>query len=274
MFKIGSNMISKWIKDLEIDKISCVIPTFNRPELLQTSLDYLIANKFSFTGEKIDLFNLELIIVDDGSNDYESSLNKEICDHYSVFNEKEIEIKYIKLDENSGTVSIPRNIGISHISGRTIAPVDDDCLCLMHKLKTLYETLYNEYDEALLAFGDRAESTYKDEIITPIRGVSAKNQNPKEVGLDNGQFIYKADVYNYIKPVFAINACDWELYKQIAEFGKFNYVSSVVCNYLWHNNNISILKPKPMRVNPYDVLGKYKKYFKDGPFKDKIFVNN
>lgn len=266
MFKIGSSVMKKWIESLDIEKISCVIPTYNRSEFLKKSLEQISTIATNEDCKAV----LEIIVVDDGSNEFESAINKSICDSYRI-----LDINYIKLEENSGTVSIPRNIGISHISGRTIAPVDDDCMCGFYKFECLYNALYYEYyDDVYVAFGNRMESSYKDGSITGVRQVSSRNQNPHEVGLDNGQFIYKADVYEFIKPVFAINACDWELYKQIANFGKFVYVDEIVCNYLWHNNNISILKPKPMRVNPYDVLDKYKKYFKDGPFKEVIFANN
>ena len=256
--------IKEWIKTLDPNMVSLVIPTYNRPLFLEQVMYSIIS--------QINPPKYEYIIVDDGSGEVQSRLNYEV---YETYKNLGVDIKYIKLEENSGTVSIPRNIGISHISSLFISPTDDDCLLEPNKLDGLFGAITDIYDNddtvVPLAFGNRRESVKENGVIKALKIVNCRHQNPYSVGLDNGQFIYDANVYSSIDPVFAINACDWELYKNIADIGPFVFIDEVVCNYLWHGSNISITTPKPLRVNPKDVLSKYKKYFKDGPFKDRCF---
>lgn len=255
--------IKEWIKGLDPDMVSLVIPTYNRPIFLEQLLQSVVnqANSPKY----------ECIVVDDGSDEVKSRLNYEICETYKTYG---VNIKYIKLEENSGTVSIPRNIGISHISGLFISPTDDDCLLEPNKLDGLFGAITDIYDDdsivVPLAFGNRRESVKENGVIRSLKVVNCRHQDPYSVGLDNGQFIYDANVYSSIDPVFAINACDWELYKNIADIGPFVFIDEIVCNYLWHGSNISIITPKPLRVKPLNIVSKYLKYFKDGPFKDKV----
>lgn len=239
--------MDEWIDSLDKDIISVVIPTFNRIDFLVHQLNKL--NNVEYR-EK-----LEIIVVSDGG-DYNTNDIK-----ISEFS-RALKVKHVYYQNNSGTVCIPRNIGISHISGRTIAPVDDDVICAKTKFSKLYGPLW-EKDDVLMAYGDRLDF---DGLSVKIK--SASNQKPKSVGLDNGQFIYKADVYRYIKPVFSINACDWYTYSSFADFGKFVYVNEIVCQYNWHGNNISLI-PESQRTNPLIKLPNYLQYFKDGPFKDE-----
>ena len=257
--------MKNWIDSLKENTISCIIPTYNRPKFLEQSL----LSIYTQQPDNKD-FLLEVIVVDDGSSDFEARMNFEICESYKSLG---IDVKYIKLEENSGTVSIPRNIGISHISGKTIAPVDDDCFCTDYKFDTLFGALNDNHKTYTpLAFGNRRECIYHKGLIEEIRTVQSKNQRPEEVGLDNGQFIYSASIYEFIDPVFAINACDWELYKQIAKIGNFVFVDEIVCNYIWHGKNSSLIS-KPLRVNPESILCKFLKYFKDNEFTNKIKTN-
>jgi len=203
--------------------------------------------------------SLDIIVIDDGSNEYDAAMNATVAIQNSA--------KYIKLEENSGSVSIPRNIGISWASGEYIAPTDDDCLPKSKKFSSLLTLMTDP--SVILAFGNRDEFVLQNSSFEFVRTVSCGGyvNNPKEVGIDNGQFIYRTSVYNSIKPVIAINACDWELYSRISDLGKFAHTNQSVCKYLWHANNISRI-PKPNRVDPIKILPKYLKYFKEGPYKD------
>lgn len=254
--------MSAWIESLDPEMVSVVIPTYNRPFYLDLALQSLAQQK--------DPPKFEVIVVDDGSPKHEEI--KEIADSY--IDTIKMDIKLIRLQENSGTVSIPRNIGISHISGLFISPMDDDCFAAPHKLECLYRAITRQRNSwAAVAFGNRAEFAKADTEVEfrRMKTVDSSGQNPRHVGLDNGQFIYSAQIYNTIKPCLAINACDWELYKQIPDIGgNFVFVNEIVCNYVWHGNNIS-LTPKPFRKKPEDIIQNFKEYFKDGPIKNEIY---
>ena len=79
-------------------KIGVIIPTYNAE-------DYLLEAVESVKKQTIGFEHIELILVDDNSNDSTKSILKDLSDE----NEN---IKSIFLDGNSGTASKPRNEGI------------------------------------------------------------------------------------------------------------------------------------------------------------------
>lgn len=249
--------ISEWTKQLDPNLISVVLPTYNRSPYLNFCLTYLNESLFK---------NLEVIIVDDGSSEQEAARNRQIFKQYESCFTK---LKYIALPQNSGTVSLPRNIGISHITGGIIAPTDDDCWPTETKFEVLYRAL-TKNESAVLAFGNRCSIVTGDPSKEKISDSAQFATNKTAVGIDNGQFIYKAQVYEDVNPVLSINACDWSLYSSFAHLGDFAFVDSVVCWYVWHGKNIS-LTPKSKRVDPLSKLGQYKDFFADNAFTEKVF---
>jgi len=95
-------------------KVSIIIPTYNRANLLPRSIKSILNQTFK---------DFELIIVDDGSTDN----TKEVVEE---FQKKDSRIKYIRREVNSGGAAIPCNLGIKNSQGEYIAFVgsDDECL--------------------------------------------------------------------------------------------------------------------------------------------------
>lgn len=83
-------------------KLSIIIPYYDTWEYTEELLNVLLPQ---LTDE------VEVLIIDDGCN--EKRLDK-----YPV--------KVIHLDENSGTASVPRNVGLDHATGDYIAFIDSD----------------------------------------------------------------------------------------------------------------------------------------------------
>lgn len=251
----------EWLNSLDQNLISIVMPTLNRPRFLEATL-------FSIA-ESVDAPPYEVIVVDDGSDITLSKMNHEICCTYRKL--YSMSITYIRLSKNTGTVSIPRNIGISHANGRIICPADDDCLFDKNKLRVLYDAIRST-NSTNIAFGDR-NVCYKDgdKLVGQHTVVMSDRFDTRCVGIDNGQFIYKADIYSGITPVLAINACDWELYKQISP-NSFVYVNYPVCTYIWHTTNVS-RTPKEKRVDPTNVIREYADYFRPNQYTDKLFCS-
>lgn len=251
--------MKNWVDSLDKDLISIVLPTYNRPASLSRCLAHIKNSIYK---------NLQIIVVDDGSSKENRELNKIFFNIYSVDTTNS---KYIYLEKNTGGVSLPRNIGISYISGRTIAPTDDDCYPQPIKFFILRNVLWNN-DGAMLAYGGRLEYDVNSEGNHQFKQYARCEfieKNKTALGLDNGQFLYKADVYNHIDPVISVNACDYHLYTEFAPYGDFVFVDEPVCSYLWHGKNIS-LTPKPNRKDPSLLVKDYLDYFQDGPFKDKV----
>jgi glycosyltransferase involved in cell wall biosynthesis len=90
-------------------KISVIIPTYNRADLLPRAIQSVINQTYK---------DWELLIIDDGSTDN----TKEIVDE---FIKKDNRIKYF-YEENSGSASKPRNFGIQNSKGEYIAFLDSD----------------------------------------------------------------------------------------------------------------------------------------------------
>lgn len=226
-------------------KISCIMPSFNRLEQARSRI-YDIQNQ--------NYSNWELIIVDDGSTqNYDSLLTKDN------------RIILIRLPSNSASVSIPRNIGITHCTGEYICHIDDDVVQHPNKL-FLLSNLLDNYDTDLV-FGQRLEIRDNLLIDVPAR-IEWDPSLPNGWGVDNGQIMYRKSVYEKIDLVFSRRACDYELAKQIKKYSKpFISTPQKVCTYVWHKSNRSlddstIIKP----IYP----SKFKEFFNWGNIPDKI----
>ncbi|GGM31887.1 glycosyl transferase [Paraliobacillus quinghaiensis] len=110
------------------DKISVVVPVFNRQKYIKRCLDSLTNQTFR---------NLEIIIVDDGSTDNSVEM---IRDYIESSIDKNIYL--ITLKENKG-VSYAKNVGIESAKGNLIGFVDSDDFIELN----MYEKLYEKYKE-------------------------------------------------------------------------------------------------------------------------------
>lgn len=103
-------------------RVSIIIPTYNRSELLKGVILSAINQTYK---------NIEIIIVDDGSID---GTKKSIAD----FNDERI--IYIRHDKNMG-VSVARNTGIKKSTGESIFLIDDDDLIAPQTLEKLLDKI-------------------------------------------------------------------------------------------------------------------------------------
>lgn len=104
------------------EKISVIIPTFNRGDLLGNSIKSVLNQTYK---------NLEVIVVDDGSTDN----TKDVVDSF-----QDQRIKYIKLEENKGG-SNARNFGIQNSNGKYISFQDSDDIFYPDKLETQFKNI-------------------------------------------------------------------------------------------------------------------------------------
>ena len=94
-------------------KISIIIPTYNTGNLLKEAMNSIISQTLGFE-------NLEVIFVDDNSND---KITKKLIKEYDS---KYSNCKSIFLDENSGFPGKPRNIGINNANSNYLMIMDHD----------------------------------------------------------------------------------------------------------------------------------------------------
>ncbi len=152
-------------KELPKPRVSVVIPTHDRKEILPRALDSVINQTFS---------DWELIVVDDGSTD---DTDKMILRDYPA-------VRYCR-QENAG-VSNARNSGVAMASGEWIAFLDSDDAWLPEKLDRQLSGLVVEPELRL---------SHTDEIW--IRNGRRVNQ-PKEYAKSGG------DIYRRCLPLCCI----------------------------------------------------------------------
>ena len=107
------------------EKISVIIPTFNRGNLIANSIKSVLNQTYK---------NLEIIVVDDGSTDNTTEEVSKIMDE---------RVRYIKLTKNSGG-SNARNIGIQNASGKYISFQDSDDIYYPEKLERQFKNIINK----------------------------------------------------------------------------------------------------------------------------------
>ena len=211
------------IRVIDVPSVSCIIPTFNRWDFLRYRLEELNLIIKESQGQ----FKLEIIVIDDCSTQY--------CPRSLIHKIFEMGGKYLRLQKNSGCVSIPRNIGIAHTVSEFIAHVDDDVILLPEKFKNLLSAFRPDID---LVYG----AMYIEDLEGKREISYVKKWNPLSengYGVDGSQFIYRRSVYSRIPLHFAKRGCDWELAKNIFN-NNFLGVESPVSIYKWHGTNRSL----------------------------------
>lgn len=102
-----------------MDMVSVIIPMYNSERYIGQTLESVLCQTYKY---------IEIIIIDDGSNDKSSLIIEKLVEEYG--DEK---IKYY-YQENSG-VSVARNNGINKASGKYIAFLDSDDLWEKSKIE-------------------------------------------------------------------------------------------------------------------------------------------
>lgn len=107
--------------ELKLD-ISCIINFYGRTDLLKNILSCLCE-------QDLDKSRFEVLLVEDRNGTVEGS---KIANEYSG----SLNIKYMTLTENFGTMGYSRNLGISESTGRYILFLDDDTIILNNSFLT------------------------------------------------------------------------------------------------------------------------------------------
>jgi teichuronic acid biosynthesis glycosyltransferase TuaG len=112
-------------------KVSIIIPTFNRKNLLKETLDSILTQTYT---------DFELIIVDNCSKDRTDEFVKSCKDR---------RIRYFQ-NQNNGIIAVNLNFGIEKAQGEYIALCDDDDLWFPTKLEKQVAILESQKDVALV----------------------------------------------------------------------------------------------------------------------------
>ncbi len=118
---------------MKIPKVSVIIPTYNRPELLKKAIQSVLSQTFQ---------DFEIIIVDDGLEKRADDVIKKIND---------AKITYIQHKKSKGG-SAARNTGIKNAEGKYVAFLDDDDQWLPKKLEIQMSKFENTQQDVGFCF--------------------------------------------------------------------------------------------------------------------------
>lgn len=104
-------------------KISVIIPLYNAEKYLAVCLESILIQTFQ---------DYEVIVVDDCSTDSSPAIAESYLERFGG------RLKIIYLPENTGSGSIPRNVGINFSRGKYVYFVDNDDFLIDNALETLY----------------------------------------------------------------------------------------------------------------------------------------
>jgi glycosyltransferase involved in cell wall biosynthesis/Flp pilus assembly protein TadD len=125
--------------------VSVIVPTFNRPQMLEASIKSIISQTMQ---------DFEIIVVNDAGQDISSVLKR--------FKDKRI--KYLQHNQNKG-LAAARNTGIKSATGKYITYLDDDDIYYPNHLEILVNYLESSnykvaYTDAYRAHYERENSRY------------------------------------------------------------------------------------------------------------------
>ena len=149
--------------------VSIIVPTYNACEYIQQTISSVLFQTYH---------NWELLIIDDCSSDNTISIVKE-------FAESNPRIRYFSTNQNTGSPSQPRNIGIEQAKGDYIAFLDSDDIWLPNKLEEQlafmqeygYDFVYSNY-EKMTWDGKREQRIVKVKGSASYKDILKTNEIP------------------------------------------------------------------------------------------------
>lgn len=129
-YELGSTDYNKYKSELLSDyKVTVVIPIYNNELLIHRTL-------MSIENQSLGIENIEVLMVDDSSNDNTYEVIKKYSDKYVGF-------KAIHIKKGTGSPGTPRNIGLLEASSKYVIFLDHDDLFEINALEILYKSIEN-----------------------------------------------------------------------------------------------------------------------------------
>jgi dolichol-phosphate mannosyltransferase len=154
-------------------KITIIVPIYNSSAFMQNLLEAIDEQK------RLSNWNLELILIDDGSRDKSYDKIVELSSKYSY-------IKGLKLSRNFGH-QIAVKTGLSFSTGDYVAIIDDDLQDPPSLLPNFFEHLDQGYDVAYGVRKKRKESFVKRLSYNSFYRI-LKKLSDTDIPLDSGDF--------------------------------------------------------------------------------------
>ena len=233
-------------------KVSIVVPTYNRRELLKECLDSL----FNQTYPKDEY---EVIVVDDGSTDGTEELLKEYAKNAPCT------LKYFK-QENRGPAAA-RNAGIKHAAGDIVCFLDDDCIADKNWIMNMVDK-FNE--DKVGGVGGKIIVTPSDHLIEPKIDQSGLINTWSS--LSGCNMAFKKDILDDINgfdPLFRFGAEDNDICIRVRLKGYTLKYAPEAIVFLRHSTTLGDLIKK--QYNYGIGCSRLGKKYTDFPFKNLVF---
>jgi len=165
--------------------ISVIIPVYNVEKYIEKCIDSVI-------NQTINLENLEIILVNDGSTDSSLKILKKYKEKYH---------NIILVDQENMGLGNARNSGLQHVSGRYIAFLDSDDHIPLDTYEKLYNATENETFDIVagkMAYIDSYEN------IKHVTFNNLFNNNEKEISVDIKSNRKYWDLFRYGNVVYRI----------------------------------------------------------------------
>lgn len=210
-------------------RITVLMPTCNRPQFLPDAVASVLDQR---------LGNLELIVVDDGSDPPARETLAQVCDPRLT----------IVRQPNAGIAAALRT-GLARARGEYIARNDDDDLWLPHMLETLVPEL-DRHPEAVVAYGRSREIGRDGDPRPGIRGFAQPFPDAPTLSLLRAD--YTSSIATLIRREALLEAGgydpairwndDYDLVLRLSRLGPFRFVNCTVAHYRVHEGNTTRLE--------------------------------
>lgn len=226
------------------DKVSVIIPTYNRSELLKKAVKSLESQSHQ---------NLEIIIIDDFSTDDTADV---------VEGMKDSRIIYLKHDINKGGAEA-RNTGIKKATGRFIGFLDSDDQWLPDKLEKQLKVFENQPELGVVYTGvqvvnENHQPTRK--IIPKYRGDILPKLFESNCIDTTSSVLVKKEVLEQVQGFDAgLPSCqDWDLYIRLAQVTTFDFVKECMVLFYHHSGERITTNKKSVLNGHLRIFEKYK----------------
>lgn len=240
--------------------VSVVMPAFNAEKHIKTAIQSILSQTFA---------NLELIIIDDGSNDSTGDI-------IAKFAQKDKRIIVLRNKINIG-ICKSLNKGIKQARGKYLARMDSDDWSFPDRLYKQFAFM-KKHPKAVVCGGAIEVCDGSLKVMNQRRyPVSDKKIREKMLRINpfaHPAVIFKKDavlkVGGYNEKLFTVE--DYDLYFRLGKIGKFANLSSKVLKLRTHKNSVSSkLIAKQARLNLYVRLKAVYEYGYIMNLSDKIY---
>ena len=213
--------------------VSVIIPAYNAEKFLSKTLESVLSQTYK---------NIEVLVIDDGSQDKTAEIVKSIAQKDS---------RVILLQQQNIGVAAARNLGINNSTGEFIAPIDADDIWYPQNLEKQVQCLLQADSSVGLVYSWSVDINEEDKLTGDFRAANIEGNVFKTLLCHNflgnasstvirRSCVEKIGGYNtQLKAQNAQGCEDWDFYLRIAEYYQFKVVPEFFIGYRKIANTMS-----------------------------------